>query len=103
MSKADNLAAALGRGTAPVPPSLELAAPAPRTVPFKMTVLLAGDLRQILRDYPERMRLPDRTGKAVIPGADVIRALIRELEGSQELQTAVAKRIIAAVEEDTPS
>lgn len=100
MSKQENLAAALGRGSAAVPPSLELAAPPPRTVPFKMTVLLAADLRQILREYPEKMRLPDFTGRAYIPGSDVIRSLIRELESNEELQIAVAQRIMAAAEEE---
>lgn len=96
MSKTADLearAAALagGRPEAPNTP------PAPRARPVKMTVDLAPDLWRILKDYPERMHLPDATGLARVPAVEVVRALIRELDGSPELREAVAQRIREAV------
>jgi hypothetical protein len=101
MSKSSDLearTAGLAPATQPATISVDKAPPA-RAHPYKMTILLEADVRQVLKDYPERMHLPARSGKANIPGAEVIRALLRELEANADLQVAVAKRVLEAVKE----
>jgi hypothetical protein len=103
MSKASDLAARTS-ALAPTqqPKTVEVnvdKAPAARAHPYKMTILLEAEVRQILKDYPEKMHLPARSGKANIPGAEVIRALLRELGTNADLQVAVAKRVLEAVKE----
>jgi hypothetical protein len=69
-----------------------------RTKPIKLGVELTPAQRQFLRDFPKQANLLSLTKRATIPGADVVRALIQELEASEDLQLAVAKRIAGSEE-----
>jgi hypothetical protein len=57
-------------------------------VRVKMTVDMTKRQRHIVRDFPDQMGILTNT-----PGAEVVRALVDELEGNGDLREAIAARL----------
>lgn len=96
MSKAaDNLAAraarVASRRTQEAPTAAEQAPPAPRARPIRITIDLAPVLHRELARWCANAA--DQVGVAKVPAAEVVRALIRELDTDPDLTT----RIIASL------
>lgn len=70
--------------------------PAPRARPVRVTTDLAPQTHRFLAQYASSVA--QATGQARVPGSDVIRALIAELETSEHLRAVIQSRLRPGVQ-----